>query len=60
MMTESTNYSRDIFTMGQIRLSELSVYNWGSFHGLHSARIDPEALWSLAITVPENRPLSTP
>lgn len=42
MMTESTNYSRDFFTMGQIRLSELSVYNWGSFHGLHSARIDPE------------------
>jgi uncharacterized protein YPO0396 len=41
-MTESTNYSRDFFAMGQIRLSELSVYNWGSFHGLHSARIDPE------------------
>jgi len=41
-MTELTNYSRDFFAMGQIRLSELSVYNWGSFHGLHSARIDPE------------------
>ena len=41
-MTESTNYSRDFFAMGQIRLSELSVYNWGSFHGLHSARIDPD------------------
>lgn len=24
----------------QIRLAELSVYNWGSFHGLHSANID--------------------
>ena len=42
MMTESTNYNRDFFSMGQIRLSELSVYNWGSFHGLHSARIDSE------------------
>ncbi len=41
-MTESTNYGRDFFAMGQIRLSELSVYNWGSFHGLHSARIDPQ------------------
>jgi len=41
-MTESTNYCRDFFAMGQIRLSELSVYNWGSFHGLHSARIDPD------------------
>ena len=26
----------------QIRLSRLSVYNWGSFNGLHSASIDPE------------------
>ncbi|MBN6710607.1 hypothetical protein JFL47_05085 [Haemophilus haemoglobinophilus] len=26
----------------QIRLAELSVYNWGSFNGLHSARIDPQ------------------
>lgn len=24
----------------QIRLAELSVYNWGSFNGLHTARID--------------------
>ena len=30
------------FPQGQIRLSELSVYNWGSFHGLHSAKIDPQ------------------
>lgn len=41
-VTESTNYNRDFFAMGQIRLSELSVYNWGSFHGLHCARIDPD------------------
>jgi uncharacterized protein YPO0396 len=32
----------DFFSQGQIRLSELSVYNWGSFHGLHTADIDPE------------------
>jgi uncharacterized protein YPO0396 len=30
-----------LFSIGQIRLAELSVYNWGSFHGLHSAVIDP-------------------
>jgi uncharacterized protein YPO0396 len=30
-----------LFPVGQIRLAELSVYNWGSFHGLHSALIDP-------------------
>jgi len=30
-----------LFSVGQIRLAELSVYNWGSFHGLHSALIDP-------------------
>ncbi|WP_339067152.1 ATP-binding protein [Teredinibacter turnerae] len=35
----STN---DLFSQGQIRLSELSVFNWGSFHGLHTAAIDPE------------------
>lgn len=32
----------DVFSSGQIRLAELSVYNWGSFQGLHSARIDRE------------------
>lgn len=42
MTIESRVNSGDLFAMGQIRLSELSVYNWGSFHGLHSARIDPE------------------
>ena len=31
----------DLFSRGQIRLAELSVYNWGSFHGLHTAAIDP-------------------
>lgn len=32
----------DLFSQGQIRLSELSVFNWGSFHGLHTAAIDPD------------------
>lgn len=31
-----------LFAQGQIRLSEISVFNWGSFHQLHTARIDPE------------------
>ncbi len=30
-----------LFSVGQIRLAELSVFNWGSFNGLHSATIDP-------------------
>lgn len=30
----------ELFAQGQIRLAELSVYNWGSFHGLHTANID--------------------
>ena len=34
--------ANDLFSQGQIRLSELSVFNWGSFHGLHTAAIDPE------------------
>lgn len=32
----------DLFGTGQIRLAELSVYNWGSFHGLHTALINPD------------------
>ena len=32
----------ELFAVGRIRLAELSVYNWGSFNGLHTARIDPE------------------
>jgi uncharacterized protein YPO0396 len=31
-----------LFPHGQIRLRELSVYNWGSFHSLHTAAIDPQ------------------
>ncbi len=27
--------------VGQIRLAELSVFNWGSFNELHTAKIDP-------------------
>ncbi|MGL6160765.1 ATP-binding protein [Microbulbifer sp.] len=34
--------SNNFFPQGQIRLAELSVYNWGSFHGLHTASIDPQ------------------
>ncbi len=30
----------DLFPQGQIRLAELSVCNWGSFHGHHTASID--------------------
>lgn len=37
----STSFG-DLFSTGQIRLAEISVYNWGSFHGLHTAVIDPE------------------
>ncbi len=32
----------DLFSQGQIKLAELSVFNWGSFHGLHTATIDPD------------------
>ena len=32
---------RSLFSVGQIRLAELSVFNWGSFSGLHTAAIDP-------------------
>lgn len=31
-----------LFSIGQIRLAELSVFNWGSFNGLHTAVIDPQ------------------
>ncbi|MCO1722902.1 hypothetical protein FA461_31225, partial [Pseudomonas aeruginosa] len=42
-MLEASEVSlSELFSTGQIRLAELSVYNWGSFHGLHSAKIDPE------------------
>ena len=41
---ENNNYvsQADLFAQGQIRLIELSVLNWGSFHGLHTASINPE------------------
>lgn len=32
----------DLFSQEQIRLAELSVFNWGSFHGLHTASIDSD------------------
>lgn len=35
------SFNTNLFPQGQIRLSELSVFNWGSFHGLHTATIDP-------------------
>jgi uncharacterized protein YPO0396 len=41
MTTETHIDIAQLFPHGQIRLAELSVYNWGSFHGLHTAAIDP-------------------
>jgi len=32
----------NLFDSGQIRLSALSLFNWGSFNGLHTATIDPD------------------
>ncbi|MGR8941882.1 MAG: ATP-binding protein, partial [Gammaproteobacteria bacterium] len=32
----------DLYHCGAIKLRQLSVYNWGSFHGLHTAHIDPD------------------
>lgn len=42
MNNEQAIFGTDLFPQGQIRLSELSVYNWGSFHGLHTASIDAD------------------
>ncbi|WP_282110956.1 ATP-binding protein [Shewanella algicola] len=42
MNTGQAAFGADLFPQGQIRLSELSVYNWGSFHGLHTASIDAD------------------
>ncbi len=37
-----THDSQDLlFNYSTIKLAELSVCNWGSFHGLHTATIDP-------------------
>lgn len=41
-MTSMERYGDTFFQQGQIRLAELSVFNWGSFDSLHTARIDPE------------------
>jgi len=35
-------FTPQLFPCGAIKLRELSVYNWGSFHGLHNASIDPD------------------
>jgi len=40
-MRDNATSAAELFQHGQIRLSELTVYNWGSFDGLHSASIDP-------------------
>ncbi|ERT14164.1 ATP-binding protein [Photorhabdus temperata] len=40
-MTDQTLSADSLFHVGQIRLAELSVYNWGSFNGVHTAFIDP-------------------
>jgi uncharacterized protein YPO0396 len=32
----------EVFAHGQIRLASLSVYNWGSFCGLHTAAVDAQ------------------
>ena len=39
-MNEPTQIA-DLYSCGAIKLRQLSVYNWGSFHGLHTAHIDP-------------------
>lgn len=41
-MNEELFSNSELFQQGQIRLSELSVFNWGSFHGLHTAGIDAQ------------------
>lgn len=40
-MTKPTLQS-GLFPHGQMRLARLSVFNWGSFEGLHHADIDPQ------------------
>lgn len=40
-MSSIEKYSDSFFQQGQIRLAELSVFNWGSFDRLHTAEIDP-------------------
>ncbi len=38
---DDSGIGNSLFSVGQIRLAELSVFNWGSFNGLHTATIDP-------------------
>ncbi|WP_066017542.1 ATP-binding protein [Endozoicomonas atrinae] len=38
----STLSFEDLFSTGQIRLAEISVYNWGSFNQLHTGSINPD------------------
>lgn len=40
MRHSSDEATLGIAPMGQIRLAKLSLFNWGSFHGLHTANID--------------------
>ncbi len=37
---KGAGFGDSLFNIGQIRLAELSVFNWGSFNGLHTAAID--------------------
>ena len=39
--TPKPKASQGLFLQGQIRLAELSVYNWGCFNNLHTVKIDP-------------------
>lgn len=32
----------DLFPEGSIRLAEISVFDWGTFNGLHTGKIDPQ------------------
>lgn len=47
-MTEMSDFFEEavsmdqLFSTGAIRLQEISVYNWGSFHGLHTGSIHPD------------------
>lgn len=41
LVSESIGQS-GLFPHGQMRLARLSVFNWGSFKGLHHAEIDPQ------------------
>ncbi|WP_019674154.1 ATP-binding protein [Psychrobacter lutiphocae] len=38
----SNTSNLNLVPQSQIRLAKLSLFNWGSFHGLHHANIDPE------------------